>query len=456
MEFLKTFAPVAVLFASFFQPAQGSEYTELLNRLNTLLKSKDYLGAHQLADLNIYEFGGEPEFDLLAGFAAYGGENYQEAVFAFERVIVSKPGSFLGRYYLALCYYKVDNLHAAILELEKLQLRPLTQNQIDKTDSLLRRVNRELINRNLSWYSMLSASVAYDSNINSGTDEESIEIVLGGAPIDFLLSPESQATQDLSYAFSYLAGYQHPLTQSQWVKLDISANYRTYGRNTQLQRQQLGVNFSYEQELLRGKFSVAGFSRPMWLEQEVDPTSGSSTALEREHGLYRTENGTSLFFQKNTSRKTSYRAGLSYSLLNNEQSDNLDSMRTKVSAAFQYKTSLLHTLMGHYQRDVSEESLAEHNDSNSVGITYQLTWPIAHNVVNNSYLSVESYEYGAPHPIFNKTRNDTLAAFSSQLLFNSSDKLQLKLQLNVQHRESNIDLFSYDRFEISGTWQYRF
>ena len=438
-------------------------YSELLNRLNLLLKTKDYLSAYQLADLNTYEYGGEPEFDLLAGFAAYGGEKYQEAVFVFERVVVSKPGSFLGRYYLALSYYKVDNLHAAITELEKLQQRPLSQTQKEKTEALLERVNRDLVNRNLNWYALAAARIAYDSNINGGTDATSISIPIGDTTHEFQLSDESRAIKDMSYGFSALAGYQHPLSQYQWLKLDLSANYLNYGKNSEFQRQQLGFTFAYEQELLRGKVSVSGFSRPMWLEQEVasdgaanNTTTSAITKVEREVDLYRTDNGVSLFFQKNTSRKTSYRAGLSYSILDHELNSELDLSRLKVSGAFQYKTRLLHTLSSYYSKDDSKQGDFDHNAKTAVNLTYQLTWPITNTLVNNNSVALEQHEYQAPHQLFQKTRKDDLSVLSSQLIFNTSDALQLKLQLNLINRDSNIDLFDYDRLELSGSWQYRF
>ena len=343
--------------------ANDTSYKDALVNLNKLLKANDFAAAYQYADRLTYDFGGEPEFDLLAGFAAYGNERYQEAVFAFERVLIAKPGSFTARYYLALSYQKVDNLHAAITELEKLQQRPITQAQRDKTDALLRRVNRTLTDRKIDWYQMLVGSLAYDSNVNTGTSASTLNLP-GQEPIP--LSDESRETRDMSYGLSYLAGYQHPITQAKWFKFDVSLNHNGYIDRDRYNRQLIGLSVAYEQELLRGQVSVAGFTRPLWLEQDVDvtstidpndPTSAPVTLTEREIGLYRTESGTSFFFQKNTSRKTSYRFGGSYSLITNDQSPELDFTRIKGSGAFQYKTKLLHTIIGHYSQDQADDSV---------------------------------------------------------------------------------------------------
>ena len=442
--------------------ANDTSYKDALVNLNKLLKANDFAAAYQYADRLTYDFGGEPEFDLLAGFAAYGNERYQEAVFAFERVLIAKPGSFTARYYLALSYQKVDNLHAAITELEKLQQRPITQAQRDKTDALLRRVNRTLTDRKIDWYQMLVGSLAYDSNVNTGTSASTLNLP-GQEPIP--LSDESRETRDMSYGLSYLAGYQHPITQAKWFKFDVSLNHNGYIDRDRYNRQLIGLSVAYEQELLRGQVSVAGFTRPLWLEQDVDvtstidpndPTSAPVTLTEREIGLYRTESGTSFFFQKNTSRKTSYRFGGSYSLITNDQSPELDFTRIKGSGAFQYKTKLLHTIIGHYSQDQADDSAFDYNSKDTYGVTYQLTWPISNTMVSNTSVMLEKQAFHRTHALFQVKRDETLTALSSQLLFNSSEHLQLKLQLSYQNKDSNIDLFNYDRLEVLGSWQYRF
>lgn len=434
--------------------AEQPPFAEVIKQLNSLLKAKDYIAAYQYGDAQTFEFGGDPEFDLLVGLAAYGAEKYQEGVFAFERVLLAKPGSYLARYYLASSYLKVDNLHAAAAELERLLTRPITQVQREKAEALHNRVERILVNRNLTWYQQVSSSIAFDNNVNSGTDKDTITLPNIG---EIQLFENSKSTRDLSYAVNYMAGYQHPISQYQWLKIDVSASYFGYMQQTQYQRFQAGFNLAYEQELLRGKVSVAGYSRPLWREVEQATSIEDLTGnIEKEIGPYRTENGVSLFFQKNTSRKTSYRLGGNYSKIANDVNPELDMTRTKFSASFQYKTKLLHTIIGHWQQDITDASASNYNSKDTVGATYQVTWPITNTLVNNSYIMVENHTYYDEHPLFKEVRDEVMTALSSQLLFNSSDKLQLKLSISVQNKESNVELFSYDRLEVAGSWQYRF
>ena len=453
---------IITAFLSFGTIAKKLPYPQVLNQINQHLLNKDYIQAYEFADNYTFDLGGEAEFDLLLGFAAYGNEKYQEAVFAFERVVLNKPKSFLGRFYLAQSYNKVENLAAAVTELEKLQATTLTGEQREKTNGLKTLINRKMVNRKRTWYQMVALNMAFDNNINSATSEDSV-VAPGITPEGaedgvIVLSDASKETEDNSYGVSYLAGYQHPINQYQWFKFDFSASHFGYEEHNEFQRQQLGISIAYEQELLRGQMSLSAFSRPLWLEQDVktDTVADIAGEVEREVALYRTENGAAFSFQKSTSRKHGYRLGLNYSQISNDVNPNLDLTRGKVSFAYQYKTKLLHTIMLHWQRDMSEIEEYEYNDKDTTGITYQITWPITSNFISNSFIMVERHDYKAAHPIFSETRDEILGSVSSQLIYKLNDNHQLKLQVNAQKKDSNLPLFTYERFEVGGGWQYRF
>ena len=434
--------------------AAKMQYPTVLEQLNQLLLNKDYIQAYEFADSHTYDYGGESEFDLLLGFAAFGNERYQEAVFAFERVVLTKPRSFVGRFYLAQSYSKVDNLAAAIRELEKLQAEGLTDQQREKTNGLKKLINRQMINKKITWYQIISANIAYDDNINSATDQETIESPRG----EFNLPEASLKTEDNSFNVSYMAGYQHPFNQYQWLKIDFSANHFGFEKHNEFQRQQVALNVAYEQELLRGKLSLTGYTKPLWLEQEVksDTIEDITGEVERKIDLYRTENGVSFGFQKSTSRKHGYSIGLNYAQVVNDVSPELDFTRSKVSLAYQYKTKLMHSFVLHYQQDENDLDGMEHIAKDAVGLTYQLAWPLTSNLLSSSFIMVEQNEYQGVHPIFEEIRDETLGYVSTQLIYRFSDHQQFKFQLNAQKKDSNLPLFTYERLEAVIGWQYRF
>lgn len=411
-------------------------YTQVMQQLNSLLSQKQYQQAYVLADDHMFEYGGSPEFDLLTGFSAYGSEQFQEAVFAFERVVLEQPSSYLGRFYLAQSYHKVDNTAAAIVELETLLLRPLTPEQRDGAQKLLRRLDRQQINKNKKWFQQISTSFAFDDNVNSGTNAEAVNIPgLGEIP----LFPSSQKTTDMSYSVNYSASYQHPISQYQWFRLDLSLGHVDFIQFNQYRRNPMSLGLTYESNHNFGKLSGSVYTRPLWLEGQD----------------YRTENGGELKWQFGLNKRVDIGATINFGLVTNANDKKLDFTRNKAAITTSFKSSVLHAAIVQYTSDVSDNPLFEFNDKNSTAFMYQLTVPINDVLISNHLIMVEQQQYQAAHPLFLVQRDEQLTMLSNQLLFSYSDKLVMKLHLNVQQKTSNLDLYSFDRMELGATWQYR-
>lgn len=421
---------------SFTSYAKVMPYSEVIKKLNTLLSNKQYSSAFELSDEYTFEYGGLPEFDLLSGFAAYGNRNYQEAVFAFERVTTEVPNSYLARFYLAQTYQKLDNLLAAKSELNRLLKRPLLDNQRENTTKLLTRINQTLINKEKSWSHSISGMMAFDSNINSGTEEE--EIFFPQINDYIQLFDSSRKTRDLTYSLSYQANYKHPISQNQWLKINFGANYIDYLEFNEYQRNMFNLDLAYAQESNIGTLSLSGFIRPLW--------------LDGDH--YRTETGARSNWQKDISKNSGVMSSISYSTINNEVNSDLGLSRIRASFSYSYKAAQIQTLVAHWQQDVSDDSQYIYNDKDVFGITYQLTWPITDSIISNNLFMVEQHKYIGIHPIASVKRNEIVSMLSSQLMFSSTDKLNLNLHLNIQEKNSNANLFSYDRVEIGARWQY--
>ncbi|WP_341205591.1 surface lipoprotein assembly modifier [uncultured Psychrosphaera sp.] len=435
MSRIFTFLISLLLILSFTTYAKVMPYPDVIKQLNVLLTNKQYAQAYQLSDEYTFEYGGLPEFDLLSGFSAYGHKQYQEAVFAFERVVIEVPNSYLARFYLAQTYQKLDNLQAAVAELNRLLKRPLLDNQRDSATKLLNRINKTILNKNKTWGHFISGMMAFDDNINSGTAEEQIFIPNLG---EIQLFDNSRQTRDLTYSFNYKANYQHPISQNQWLKVNIGANYVDYLEFNEYQRHMVNFDLAYAQKSKVGTLSVSGFARPLWL-------NGTH---------YRTEAGASSNWQSELSKSSGIMSSLSYSVISNELNSELDLSRTKLSVSYLLKSSQVHTIMAHWQQDVSDDSRYVFNDKDVIGAMYQLTWPITDSVISNNSFMVEQHTYKGVHPLFLQERDETMSMFSSQLMFNSTDRLNLKLHLNVQNKSSNIKLYSYDRVELGASWQY--
>ncbi len=425
-----------LLLSSFSVIAQNLSYTEVIKNLNTLLSNKQYQSAFDLSDQYTYEYGGLPEFDLLSGFSAYGAKRYQEAVFAFERVAIEAPDSYLARYYLAQTYVKLNNLQGAESELTRLLTTPLSSKQKQDTQNLLSQINNIILNKQQNFTHNVSGSMAFDNNINSGTAED--QIYINALDINLPLSEASKQTRDLTYAVGYQGSYQYPLSQRQSLAVNFGLNYVDYLEFNQYQRHALNLDLAFIQETPIGKVSVSGVIRPLW--------------LDGEH--YRSETGLRANWQTELSSNSGIMSGVSYSIIANEINPSLDLSRSKVSLSYLFKSTLVHTFMTHWQKDTSDNADYAFNDKDTLGGMYQLTWPISNAITSNTMILLEQHQFKGIHPYFLQGRDEKMTMLSSQLMFNANEKLRLKLYLNVQNKSSDIKLYSYDRVELGASWQY--
>lgn len=443
-----------ILMAPLQSQAEVLPYVDVIDELNYLLNQKDYESAYQMAELYAFEYGGEVDFDLLFGFAAFGSKRFQEAVFAFERVAVLRPNNFTGRFFLAQSYHKLKNYAAATRELDKLRKTQLTPQQLANIDSLQRRIERNLLRRQRTWSHAVAVNLSYDSNVNSGTDKDVITIPNFG---EIALFDASKETSDMGYHVSYVGGYQHPLDQNRTLKLDYSYNYYGFAEFNQYQRQQAAVNLAYQHKLPYGTVSVSGYVKPMWLELETktETIDDIITEPQREVALYRTESGLNASYQYPINPNFSVSLGSQLALMSNNVNPELDFTRVKLNTGLQYRSALLQMVNVHWYQDTSSEDLS-YNDRAVHGLMYMINVPIIERLTSSSYVMYESHSYDQAHPIFQQVRDESLVVASSQLNFQYSKQQRFKAQLNLQQKQSNVELFNFDRFEVVVGWQFTF
>lgn len=455
---LRRFAPCCaiLLFSLLSADVRAIEpYAKVLTELNNQLNQKNYATAYEYAEANAFDYAGEPDFDLLWGLASYGSGQFQQAVFAFERVVINVPTSYLGRYYLAQSYFRVNNLAAALVELDKLLLSSITSEQRTRTQQLHDKITDAIEQQRANWFHVVGIGASFDSNINSGTDLDTVEVPDIG---EITLFDSAKATEDSGYNLNYQFGYRYKFNQSQSLQADLSAGYYGFAEYDEYQRQQLAFNLSFLQQFLGGEFSVGAYSKPLWLEQEVENASIEelTTESELETALYRTESGVSLFYQHDIGERFNYRIGGDFALVLNDINPELDFTRIKLLAALQYSGAIVHGLSLHWQRDTTDDSDFEYNNKDAVGLTYQFSMPLTKNLISSNYIMAETQEFELPHPLFQTERSETLVIASSQLLYRLTSSQQLKLFVTFQQKDSNVELFEYERVEAGGGWQIRF
>ena len=253
---------------------------------SNLTQLKDYLLAKKFTQAYDYsksleaELAGELSYDFLSGLAAFGTKRYQSAIFSFERVVINDPSSFEGRYYLALSYQKVDNLHAAVTEFEILldntsTAKSLTSVQIDQVERQLQAVKKQLVNRMRRWSNDIAFSVGSDSNINSGSAQDDITLPDGTV---IPLFDSSKEIADESFSVKFHSRYQHPLSQFQSLYFDFSAQEKNYFNHSEYDRKMFRFAVKYKHAMVDDSSWYVGLSTvPLWFSNEKYRTEEALT-----------------------------------------------------------------------------------------------------------------------------------------------------------------------------------
>jgi len=429
---------LAAVLSSNIAQAESQE----LNQLKNYIDAKEYQKAFELSEQLTYEFGGESQFDLLAGIAAFASGNYQEAVFAFERVVLVNPKLFEGRYYLALCYRKLNNIDAAIVELEKLSSIALTQDQRYKVDTQLRRSRDDLLDIKRTWSQTVSLSLGTDRNINGGTSLDEVELP-DGTVVPLLDS--SKVIRDTSYAARYQAKYQHPINQYQIVEFDLGLQHLTYNHHDEYKRETYRVGATYRHKFLNdSELRVRVSTAPLFFANDK----------------YRTQDALSLGWQQSYDRQHDYGINASVADIDYAEFSNLDLTRYQTSAFYRYQSQLQHMFLLNSYVDENKQGLA-HNDRYVIGGSYTLSYPIMNNLSGSTMVSYEEQRYRRKNPFFNDFNHSSSFLTTMQFIYEGFKKQLIFLQLSYQEKDIESDnvglkIYEYNRFESSVTWQYKF
>ncbi len=436
---------ISVCFACFGVSAQQSPKS--IDDLKQHLAAKQYQLAFALAEDLADSLAGDIEFDFLAGLAAYGAEQYQAAVFCFERVVIQRPSSFYGRYYLALSYRKVNNLAAAEAELNKLQtatsiLPALSAEQKNKVEQQLKRIEQQLSAEQRRWNHDLTLTLGSDDNINSGSSLDAIELP-DGSLIELFES--SKATRDQGYSARYHGNYRYPIDQNKSLIFDFSLQYRNYSSHSEYKRQTLDFSAKYQQKLKNDKSFYLGVSTaPLWFSGEK---------YWDQHALL-------AGWQQSLDRNSGYGVNAAVAEIDHLIFDNLDLTRYQVNGYYHHQSSVHQLFIINGYQDDNKDGL-KYNDKTVLGGSYVLSYPIYPDVTGSTMLMYEQQQHDARHPVFNAYSDSSLALISTKINYNGFDQHLLQLELSYQEKnvESKLDamkLYEYQRFEANVKWQYRF
>ncbi len=319
--------------------------------LQQALDTMDYKRAYQLAESHSADMGGDPDFDYAYGLAALRTGNTENAVFAFERVVVNNPYNSDARILLIEAYLALENTEAAKHEFAQLRRISSTDMRSEQIMSFADQMGVEALETEATTHARVEVSIGHDTNLNQGIGDEN---ELHWWYIDAI----DKVTVDGNFAqVGAKVDYSKPMESGYVGYLKAAGQHRLYDDADDTTVTNLALTAGVAKSNGDASYNYSGSIKPLW-------TNG-----DHYRTLYQLDAGVS----KNIDEQLDFRLGAQWGYFD-EDDDLADRQRLLLSAGISSKSiSVSHQLMTYVGTEWSDDSAGEYNARDIYGISYRLT-----------------------------------------------------------------------------------
>jgi hypothetical protein len=400
--------------------------------LKKQIDQNNFSQAWQIAQVNADEYLGDASFDFLYGLAALNSNNIERAVFAFERVVANKPNWLDGQYYLAKAYFQMANYHAVIPLCQSIINQPnVADKLVAASGKLQQAAQTKLAQQSLYFKQFAGVSAGYDSNINAGIDKDSIYLPFLDQNI--ALSDNSKENNDNYLALNYHLNGSKALTQKSKLLFSGQANIHHFVNESDFNRMTLAGSVDYWQQFEQFDASVGVRILPLWFAGDY----------------YRSQTSINTNIKKQLSQQWLVAGDFALGKTINSVNDTLDTNDLLLSLGSQYFIGRWrHSVSLSYLEEMSQKGVNDHISRKSTAFSYNNIWLIDPQWLASGTLSWQHQEYQGPHPFYFTKRVDEMWQLAAMLQFQQSKEISYRFNISLQDKDSNLDLFSYQRIDI--------
>ena len=402
-------------------------------QLKQKIQNNESASAWQLATKLENVHLGDADFDFLYGLAALKVQENERAVYAFERVVANQPNWLDAQYYLASAYYTMKNYHGAIEITQSLSQAETISPKLKASAANLKNISdAALEQQSLVIIQSVDVNVGYDSNINAGTREDNI--FLPFLDQDIPLSENSKENSDSFLALGYQLMGSKALTQTSKLTFSGTSKLHYFSNVSEYNRFSVRTNLQYKKDFDAFSASAGVRAVPLWLD-------GS---------YYRTQYGATFGLSKTIDKQwlLSTQAFVGQSKNDINRLLNTDDASIQLSAQY-IMQRWRHALSVVYSQEESQFVESQHNSKNTSAISYMANFAINQHWLASANISFQHQAYQHPHPFFLEKQVDDMWLFSTSILYKDSTRWSYQLSANMQDKDSNLALFSYQRAEIN-------
>ncbi|MEY8247202.1 MAG: hypothetical protein RPT11_02360 [Bermanella sp.] len=412
-----------------------------LEALAILIKRKQYPQAFSLADRLARLYEGNATFDFQYGMSAVETRHYDEALFAFERLVIGAPEQARYRAELARTHFYLQNLVRAKIEFEKVlaQKPPLAvaanvTKFLEQIEDLQHRVQPRFM------FAMDMAG-GFDSNINSATDELTLDLIIDDVLLNVPLNDDSRETASSYWSTLLNFGYLSPLTKTSSYDLRVIYSNRTNSETElyNLDTAMAEVGFSF----FTGRIRWRTAGRYQYVQLNGEEFLNTTSAIVQSQYLLR--RGASYGLTMNIGQ-SSYPGSPDGDL--SQQTYNLS-----YTSAPKKRSWMFALLFG---GDSASESSNEFNAKRYQGFTYQSTYLWGQRGSRYWLFNLISSEYDAINPAHEEIRKDLATVLGLGWRYAFSANFSVRNDYSLGYTDSTIVANTYKRGKIEFGLTYSF
>lgn len=410
-----------------------------LDQLSVLANNGKYEQGYEMSLAMMDEWEGDPKFDFYYGLHALETGRYDEATFVFERLTTFDPKTLRYRLELARALYFNNNIESARTEFEHALKANPPANVRTNIKRFLRRIDGAEEAAKHVFHAGVGLSAGYDSNINSGTEEEGVEF----PEIGFVtLNSEAQSIDSSFQQLTTKALYSYAHRKRHSIDFSMASSHK---RNDEVSTYDLDV--------------INLFGGYSWQPGSIRMQGGlTTTSVKLDGDDYQSQNlitGSAVYTTRNFS---SYGAMLNLGKRKSELDTLPDADILNLAANMSWQTearkfTTLSLYLG--SEDVSDSEL-EHFGKNFFGVHYLSRYLITARLARVAQANIQTSSYQTEQPVFQETRSDTSAMGAWGYEWTPWKYFTWRVDASFSYNASNIDLYTYNRGIISTGVSFQF
>lgn len=388
------------------------------------------------------EWAGDPPFDYLFGMAALGAGAYNEAAFAFERILILNPEHHRARLELGRAYFMNENWHQARIHFQRVLDADPPRNVQRNINQFLSLIEEREDRQTHSFDLFGHYGFGYDSNVNSATDAESLRIDLGQLALDVTLNEESRESSDQYHNYGLESTYRRPITQRSGITLSAEAERKDNLNENDFDLDTFNLGSHYHRRLAPDTLMRVGLK-------------ASQSNLDGQRLQWRT--GLSSELRYLYSPRAMIFGSVSPSAIRypGSRSRDVDQLILGLGARFR-ADSLDYQISASGGAERARDRDARHNGRWLGGLSGHIAWRPGSDHRIKTQLVLTHSRHNDTQPPFSDRRREQALSLITAWQWSLTDRLRLRTEARYNRRESSLIIFDYDRARIEMGLRYQF